>query len=213
MAESVLKYQTLQSSIHISFWQELSKRKLEIFRLSTEPVSLIGKVQIANDPRLPSTVEISSELFSKVQVTAEKLAKQLLTRDAQATRAEEKNKDLKYQLEDLQNWSETAKKFIRNCKAEKLDMQNQFADRDRALVEREKKIKKREDEVEARVALLQTCAALEHELFIAKTQIKKIMIIIIIILVLLMIIMIIMINRASPSTSLPPGCTAGGSCR
>jgi predicted nucleic acid-binding Zn-ribbon protein len=108
-----------------------------------------------------------------LRVLTEKLAKQLLTRDAQATRAEEKNKDLKYQLEDLQNWSETAKKFIRNCKAEKLDMQNQFADRDRALVEREKKIKKREDEVEARVALLQTCAALEHELFIAKTQIKN----------------------------------------
>ena len=71
MAESVLKYQTLQSSIHISFWQELSKRKLEIFRLSTEPVSLIGKVQIANDPRLPSTVEISSESFSKVTATKE----------------------------------------------------------------------------------------------------------------------------------------------
>ena len=53
------------------FWQELSKRKLEIFRLSTEPVSLIGKVQIANDPRLPSTVEISSESFSKVTATKE----------------------------------------------------------------------------------------------------------------------------------------------
>ena len=67
MSSSVpLKYQTLSSSIHISFWQELSKRKLEVLRLSTAPVNITGRIQIASDARLPSTIEISSESFSTI---------------------------------------------------------------------------------------------------------------------------------------------------
>ena len=64
-----LKYQTLNSSIHISFWQELSVRKLETLRLSTEPVPIVGRVQNASDPRLPSTIEISSESFPPLPTT------------------------------------------------------------------------------------------------------------------------------------------------
>lgn len=108
-----------------------------------------------------------------LRLLTEKLAKQLLFRDTQATRAEEKNKELQYQLEDLQNWSATARKFVYNCKQEKLDKQNRFAAREQALVERERKVKLREDEVESRVVLLSTCAALEHELYLAKNKIKN----------------------------------------
>ena len=66
---ATLQFQTLSSSIHTSFWQELSKRKLEIFKLSTEPVSITGRIQLANDARLPSTIEISSNSFSEMNTT------------------------------------------------------------------------------------------------------------------------------------------------
>ena len=66
----MLKYQTLNSSIHISFWQELSKRKLDTLGLSTDAVQITGRVQIANDPRLSSTVEISSDSFAPVTDSA-----------------------------------------------------------------------------------------------------------------------------------------------
>jgi predicted nucleic acid-binding Zn-ribbon protein len=108
-----------------------------------------------------------------LRLLTEKLAKQLLFRDTQATQAEEKNKELQYQLEDLQQWSTTARKFVYNCKAEKLDKQNKFAAREQALVERERNVKAREDEVESRVVLLSTCAALEHDLYQAKTKIAN----------------------------------------
>ena len=64
---TTLRYQSLQSSIHISFWQELSKRKLEIFRLSTEPVNIVGRVQVASDPRLQSTLEVSKDSFNPTE--------------------------------------------------------------------------------------------------------------------------------------------------
>ena len=58
-----LRFQPLSSSIHISFWQELSRRKLEVFRLSKDPVPVRGNVCVASDPRLPGQIEVSSESF------------------------------------------------------------------------------------------------------------------------------------------------------
>ena len=59
----VLQFQPLSSVIHISFWQELSRRKLEIFRLSRDAVPVCGSVRIASDPRLPGQLEVSSTSF------------------------------------------------------------------------------------------------------------------------------------------------------
>jgi predicted nucleic acid-binding Zn-ribbon protein len=101
----------------------------------------------------------------------EKLAKQLLHRDAAASQAEAQNKELKHQLQDLQAWSDVARKFVTRVKTEKSIMQQQFAQREGAIVEREKRVKVREGAVDSRVILVTTCHALEQELNFAKRKI------------------------------------------
>ena len=59
----MLRFQPLSSAIHISFWQELSRRKLEVLRLSKDPVRIRGSVRVASDPRLPGQLEVSGDSF------------------------------------------------------------------------------------------------------------------------------------------------------
>ena len=103
----------------------------------------------------------------------EKLAKQLLHRDAAATKAEENSRALQHQLEDVEAWSETARKFVAKCKRERSEAQLTFSMRESACVERERRVRVREERVDDRVALVATCHALERELHSVKSKLRN----------------------------------------
>ena len=102
-----------------------------------------------------------------------KLAKQLLNRDAAATEAEERSQELQHQLEDVEAWSVTARRFVAKCKKERAEVQLAFSRRESTCVEREKRVKTREDQVDERVTLVATCHALERELHRAKSKLRN----------------------------------------
>ena len=58
-----LKFVPFNSSIHPSFWSELEKKKLNSWRLSTEPRVIYGTYQPASLKDLPPTISISSDSF------------------------------------------------------------------------------------------------------------------------------------------------------
>ena len=72
----------------------------------------------------------------------EKLAKQLLRRDADAAVAERKVAALKEQLEDLNAWQGAARSFVQRTADKRKNINEQFAARDKALVLREQKVGK-----------------------------------------------------------------------
>ena len=124
--------------------------------------------------KMPITKSIRTTNDKKtLRILTEKLAKQLLHRDAAATKAETENKELTHQLADLQNWSSVARKFVTRVKTERAHVQLQFAEREGQIVERERRIKLREEAVDSRVALIATCRALEKELHIAKSKLRN----------------------------------------
>ena len=58
-----LKFVPFNSSIHPSFWSELEKKKLNSWRLSTEPRVIYGTYQPASLKDLPPTISVSSDSF------------------------------------------------------------------------------------------------------------------------------------------------------
>ena len=61
-----LQFLPLTSAIDIGFWFELSKRKLEEFRLDTKARDVVGFYGFANDPAVPPLLHITKDAFSPV---------------------------------------------------------------------------------------------------------------------------------------------------
>ena len=62
--EEALKFVNFHSSIHPSFWNELEDKKLNEWRLSTEPRVIHGTYQPAKLKDLPPTISVSSDAFN-----------------------------------------------------------------------------------------------------------------------------------------------------
>jgi hypothetical protein len=66
MEYSLLKFQPFSSAVNVSFWYELSKRKLDTYRLSEDPISVRGKFPIGNTahPDLSGIIKLEDDAFS-----------------------------------------------------------------------------------------------------------------------------------------------------
>jgi ubiquitin-like modifier-activating enzyme ATG7 len=65
MAETdkIVKFQPFTSNVNVTFWYELSRRKLEIFKLSEEPVTIYGYYGIDNQEDLPAFFYLALDSF------------------------------------------------------------------------------------------------------------------------------------------------------
>jgi len=61
--DKLVKFQPFTSNVNVSFWHELGRRKLEIFKLSEEPVTIYGYYGIDTQNDLPSYFYLSLESF------------------------------------------------------------------------------------------------------------------------------------------------------
>jgi ubiquitin-like modifier-activating enzyme ATG7 len=60
----LLQFQPFSSSIGVAFWEELSRRKLNIYKLNEDPVPILGSYAPSPDDRIPSRLSLRRESFA-----------------------------------------------------------------------------------------------------------------------------------------------------
>lgn len=61
--EKIIKFVPFASAIDLGFWFELSKRKLDIFKLDEKPIKASGYFPISKNSEQPPIFIIDSESF------------------------------------------------------------------------------------------------------------------------------------------------------
>lgn len=63
--ENIVKFQPFTSNVNVTFWHELSRRKLEIFKLNEDPVTIYGYYGIDTQIDSPAYFYLALDSFDK----------------------------------------------------------------------------------------------------------------------------------------------------
>ena len=65
--EEAVKFQQFSSFVDFSFWHELTKKKLDEYRLSEEPVELVGCFSTKGAPGQPAFLRVDADSFRPLE--------------------------------------------------------------------------------------------------------------------------------------------------